>query len=253
MPPTGQPTSGAHGAGRAEHFQYGSPLSGNVPSAPSAAAPPNSFGSNMPRGMAPHFDSKEWNVEGKKVSKELKIFDGDLATYDTWRMRVRNHFIGTNYKYSMIFDIIENCKTPIKWALLPETHHHLVPGVDWTWISTHIWTFTGNWLSDTQMSRRLTLVGGEEFNGAEFWRTLHAENVGGSAQLANLERGHFIGFPQCTDPANLEPHLKQWVQLKNKYGKDLPSEHLIGMLWAIIPEAMKEKIKEQKRSIKNNV
>ena len=42
------------------------------------------------------FDEKEWSVEGKKVSKELKAFDGNLANYDNWRTRVRDHFIGVN-------------------------------------------------------------------------------------------------------------------------------------------------------------
>ena len=92
----------------------------------------------------------------------------------------------------------------------------------------------------------MTLVGGEEFNGIEYWRCLFSENVGGSAQLANLERGHFIAFPNCPNIADLEPHLKQWIELKNKYGVGLPDEHLIGMLWSVIPENMKEELKKQK-------
>ena len=82
----------------------------------------------------------------------------------------------------------------------------------------------------------MTLVGGEEFNGIECWRCLLSENVLGSAQLANLERGHFIAFPNCPNIADHEPHLKQWIELKNKYGVGLPDEHLIGMLWSVIPE-----------------
>ena len=53
--------------------------------------------------------------------------------------------------------------------------------------------------------------------------------------MANLERGHLIAFPRCNNLADLEPHLKQWVQLKNKYGKELPDDHLIGMLGQVIP------------------
>ena len=70
----------------------------------------------------------------------------------------------------------------------------------------------------------MTLVGGEEFNGVEFWRALFHENVGGSTQLANLERGHFIDFPKCDHPSSLHSHLKQWVQLKGQYGRDLPED-----------------------------
>ena len=92
----------------------------------------------------------------------------------------------------------------------------------------------------------MTLVGGEEFNGIEYWRCVFSENVGGSAQLANLERGHFIAFPNCPNLADLEPHLKQWIELKNKYGVGLPDDHLIGMFWSVIPEGMKEDVKKQK-------
>ena len=52
--------------------------------------------------------------------------------------------------------------------------------------------------------------------------------------------------PNCPNIAELEPHLKQWVQVKDKYGKGLPEDHLIGMLWSIIPENMKDEIKKQK-------
>ena len=192
------------------------------------------------------FDPRDWSTDGKKISKELRTFDGDLATFDTWRMRVRNHFVGANCNYSRIFELIETNKTPIKWATLARTQIADLPYLDWQWIATHLWTFTGNYLSDSQLTRRAALVGGEEFNGLEYWRALYSENVGGSTQLANLERGHFIAFPNCSNIAELEPHLKQWTQLKHKYGHGLPEEHLIGMLWSIIPEGMKEEIKKQR-------
>ncbi len=192
------------------------------------------------------FDPRDWTTDGKKISKELKTFDGDLAAFDTWRMRVRNHFVGANCNYSRIFELIESNKIPIRWAQLANTHVEDLPYLDWQWIATHLWTFTGNFLSDAQLTRRAALVGGEEFNGLEYWRALYSENVGGSTQLANLERGHFIAFPNCPNIGELEPHLKQWIQLKNRYGHGLPEEHLIGMLWSIIPEHMKEEIKKQR-------
>ena len=169
-----------------------------------------------------------------------------MALYDNWRLRVRNHFVGTNCNYSRIFELVETNKVPIVWADLRTTYVPDLPHVDWQWISTHIWAFTGNFLSDAQLTRRMALVGGEEFNGLEYWRALHAENVGGSTQLANLERGHFIAFPRCDNLAHLEPHLKQWIQLKNKFGRELPEDHLIGMFGQVIPEALKEEIKNQR-------
>ena len=54
------------------------------------------------------FDTRDWNVDGKKISKELKTFDGDLAMYVNWRLRVRN-----NCNYSRVFELVEANKVAI--------------------------------------------------------------------------------------------------------------------------------------------
>ena len=41
-----------------------------------------------------------------------------MALYDNWRLRVRNHFVGTNCNYSRIFELVETNKVPIVWALV---------------------------------------------------------------------------------------------------------------------------------------
>ena len=48
------------------------------------------------------FDPRDWSVEGKKVSKELRTFDGDIAHYNNWRRRIRDHFVAVNCNYSVI-------------------------------------------------------------------------------------------------------------------------------------------------------
>ena len=67
------------------------------------------------------FYVREWSVEHKKPSKELKAFDGDVAHYDNWRQRIMDHFMSVNCNYSTIFDILEKCKTPIAWSGLAAT------------------------------------------------------------------------------------------------------------------------------------
>ena len=62
------------------------------------------------------FDSRDWSTDGKKASKELKTFDGDLALYDNWRRRIRDHFVATNCNYATIFKIVESQKIPIRWS-----------------------------------------------------------------------------------------------------------------------------------------
>ena len=93
---------------------------------------------------------------------------------------------------------------------------------------------------------------GEEFNGLELWRALYRESCGGSAQLANLERSHFISFPRCDKSAELPINLGQWVGLKNKYGLNLPEEHLISMFWEILPVDVRDDLKKQ-RDLQGNL
>ena len=77
------------------------------------------------------FDPREWAVDQKKPSKELKSFDGDLAFYDSWRRRVRDHFVSVNCNYGLIFDTIENTKVPINWSTLGTTRVHQLPYMNW--------------------------------------------------------------------------------------------------------------------------
>ena len=218
----------------AAFHHIGSPLGGNAPQGPNDGVPhdqrfpsPN-FGhaGATPAPEPPHFsmarqytpgagtelqpfDPRSWSTDGKKVTKELRTYDGDMARYDNWRRRIRDHFVNTNHNYSKIFDLVEGTKVPIKWATLSTAYVQELPFLDWQWVATHIWTFTANYLNDTQIERRGTLCMGEEFNGLELWRTLFRENCGGSVQLANLERGHFIAFPKCDKASELRIHLGQ--------------------------------------------
>ena len=49
---------------------------------------------------------------------ELKSFNGEIANYDNWRRRVRDHFTGVNMFYKDIFDLVESEKTTIAWSRL---------------------------------------------------------------------------------------------------------------------------------------
>ena len=56
------------------------------------------------------FDPRAWSTDGKKVTKELKTYDGDMAHYDNWRRRIRDHFVNTNHNYSKVLDFVECAK-----------------------------------------------------------------------------------------------------------------------------------------------
>ena len=286
----GQPTHSSFGAEFGAQFRQSTPTGhgqdferpNTFPSFghPSSPSPHNYNGANGPQragpsvyhvgspgsplgAPAPHFaagagsesrpfDAKEWSVDGKKPSKELKTYDGDMANFDTWRQRVHDHFISVNCNYAKVFNLIENQKTPIEWAKLAMTTIPELPYVQWQWVATHLWTFLGGYINDTLLGRRLTMANGEPYNGMELWRALYQENVGGSAALSNLERGYFIDFPKCDKTEDLQSHLSLWLQLKNKYGMHLPIDHLILMLHNILPDVIKEDVKKQK-DMKNDL
>ena len=235
---------------RPAHFHVGSPEA----SIGSPLNPTRGVTSQWAAGAGTEmkaFDPKDWAVDQKKPSKELKSFDGDLAFYDSWRRRVRDHFVSVNCNYGLIFDTIESTKVPINWSTLAMTRNQQLPFMNWEWAATHIWTFIGGYLSDDIMRRRMTLTNGQDYNGLELWRALYAENNGGSTELAVLERGWFIDFPKCDKPHELQPHLSAWIQLKNKYGLGLPMEHLICQFWKILPDIVKDDVKKQKDCVGN--
>ena len=159
---------------------------------------------------------------GEKVSRELKSFDGLIHHYANWRNRIRDHFITTNVHYGEVFDIVERTKVPLTLIVLSNAKLPTLPHLNWRWVASHIWTFIGKWMNDTQLERRLTLAGGEEFNGIELWRSWFVENIGGSIEMQKNERAYFINFPKCTRDEDLQAHLNQWKQLSLKYGVGRP-------------------------------
>ena len=105
-----------------QHFYYGSPLNGG-PTGGTAAPPNSSTSGDLPgtpyfpasspamagagTQLRP-FDWRDWSTDGKKTSKELKTFNGDLASFDTWRMRVRYDLVGKSCNYSHTLDLSLN-------------------------------------------------------------------------------------------------------------------------------------------------
>ena len=90
-PPDGQaPNVGA----QAQTPTFGA--SGQAPAG--STMPPGAYAAGAGTQLRP-FEPRDWNTDGKNISKELRVYDGDMAHYDTWRMRVRNHVVGTNCNY----------------------------------------------------------------------------------------------------------------------------------------------------------
>ena len=86
--------------------------------------------------------TRSYGPSRKKATKELRAYDGDMAHYDNWRRRIRDHFVSVNRNYSRIFNLIETSKSPIKWNSLATTYVPELPYLDWQWVATHLWAFT---------------------------------------------------------------------------------------------------------------
>ena len=168
------------------------------------------------------FDVRDWTVD-KKASHELKSFNGGITNYDNWRRRVRDLFTSTSMFYKDVCDFIEGEHAMIPWAKLATLKVASLPNLDWQWIAEQLWTFTARYMSDTLFGRRMTLTGGEEFNGLELWRTMYMENMRGSSEMKLAERNRLINSPgQC-------------LQLRPKYGSDLPEDNLRLMFRNTLP------------------
>ena len=159
---------------------------------------------------------------------------------------IRDHFAQTNQFYKEIFDLVEAERGLIPWAKLATLKVATLPNLDWQWISSQIWSFTGRYTSDALFGRRLTLAGGQEFNRLKLWRALYMENMAGSVEMKVAERICFINFPQCAKEDELQTHLGQWIQLHQKYGSDLPDAHVQIMFHNTLPATVLADIRKNR-------
>ena len=61
---------------------------------------------------------------------------------------MRDHFIGTNMYYKDVFDILAKEKVVLDWSVLSRTRISILPNVNLSWIASHIWSFTGRYMTD---------------------------------------------------------------------------------------------------------
>jgi hypothetical protein len=133
------------------HQPRSQPYQGDPWSQPQQEVPAATYGGwqapNFANGAGSNvrpFDARDWTED--KASNELKSFNGDITHYDNWRRRIRDHFTQNNMFYKDIFDLVDAEKgliPRIKLATLKVAH---LPNLDWQWISSQIWSFTGRFM-----------------------------------------------------------------------------------------------------------
>ena len=251
-----------------QQFNIGSPLTPNpqdqVPPDPwSNFTGPRSARSNLwipasgqasqpdPRSLhgATPFDPKDWNITGMKTSKSLVPFNGSSDMYHTWANRMKDHFCEKNPNWSHVFKLIESWKIPISISQLGTStigDDHNPINVDFHWIANHLWTFIGKQISDTMYHSRTTLTNGEDNNGVELWRALYIQNEGGADQAEVGGMNDFHTFPQCTDVANLQTWIGQWIQVRNQFGAGIPESHLKTMFMNILPQKVQDEVRSHR-------
>ena len=56
----------------------------------------------------------------------------------------------------------------------------------------------------------------------------------------------FHTFPQCTDVANLQTWIGQWVQVRNQFGAGIPESHLKTMFMNILPQKVQDEVRSHR-------
>ena len=149
---------------------------------------------------------------------------------------MRDHLISSSCSWSRLLELVEQERRPFSQE--KQKIIKTVDGVhvDLSFISNQLWAFVGNHLSPNVYSNRLSMVGGEEYNGLELWRKLYLDNEGGAEQVVLSGIRRFHGFPKCPSKAKIGAYLGEWEALRMKYGGHMPDWNLYGMLINMLPD-----------------
>ena len=84
--------------------------------------------------------------------------------------------------------------------------------------------------------------GGKTYNGLELWRVLYWEHEGGDVAVQVHGIRGFHTYPQCTNMKDLNLHVGQWQELRQKHAPNMPEIHLRELFLDILPTELKKEI-----------
>ena len=169
---------------------------------------------------------KDWCLTDKKVSKELKSFDGIAANDKQCHTRVRDHCHMFNPDWRRLLNLVEKSHAPITWAYMGISKIDALRPQDLVAIAHDLWAFLGSVMTDAIHPRRQALAAGEDGNGLELWRALYYQYEGGSVQVHLQGIRSFHSSPQCKRLQDLNVHIGQWIMARSQHANSTPPEHL---------------------------
>ena len=183
-----------------------------------------------------------WKVD-KKVSKEVRVWDGMGPTYRTWHNRLRDHLVRGHPGYSALIKMIEAETTPLTMVRLQNG----AAGIDGdlVYIASQMWGIMGDYMVDPLYDRRIQLASGEDENGVELWRRFWRDHEGGAEQVRTAGVQNLHSFPPCTSVAGLTNWLGEWNTCRLTHGTFLPDEHLRVMLIGLLPNSVSDEIRRR--------
>jgi hypothetical protein len=153
-----------------------------------------------------------------------------------------------NADWAYVFAEIEKQKVSIPMSAQTLSFLHTADGaiqVDFRWVSNVLWTFMGKHISDVMYNNRSAMAGGTE-NGVELWRAYFVKHEGGADQVEFVGIGSLHSFPPCDKVENLQHWIGKWIEVKDTYGTGVSDLHLRSMFISILPENVKNAVREHK-------
>ena len=90
---------------------------------------------------------KTWAID-RKVTKELKAFDGSSLSYKSWHDRIVDHVMRCNVHWGEVLSMVEKVQTPLTWTKLAEASPMITVAThgytcDYVSLAKTLWSFIG--------------------------------------------------------------------------------------------------------------
>ena len=112
-----------------------------------------------------------WSID-RKVTKELKPFDGSSLHYKSWRDRVMDHLTRCNVHWAELLNFVESEHAVLNWSRLAAATPFFTVATkgytcDLVTVAQTLWSFIGEHMTTALFDRRTAMSSGEERNGIE--------------------------------------------------------------------------------------
>ena len=112
-------------------------------------------------------DLSKWRLLEKKVSPQLKAWDGMTSSYRQWVERVHDHVNLVNPYWRRLLDFVRTTHFKLNWAIIMQSTVDGLGPQDLVFLANDLYSFLGTVMTDSIHPRREAIAGGEPGNGLE--------------------------------------------------------------------------------------